>query len=78
MHLSYVKYREGLEHAFSELYMGKDCYGNRCATARLPLGLRPTSSDIGARSSESWVASVLCLKTLCAVALVYQVLFQTV
>jgi len=31
VHLSYVKYREGLEHAFSELYMGKDCYGSRCA-----------------------------------------------
>ena len=44
VHLSYVKYREGLEHAFSELYMGKDCYGNRCVGVSFIRGIHPTSN----------------------------------
>jgi hypothetical protein len=35
VHLSYATYREGLEYAFSEQYLGKDCYGNRCASSAL-------------------------------------------
>ena len=37
VHLNYVTYCDGLEHAFSELYLGKDCYGNRRATCSLQL-----------------------------------------